>query len=1259
MIGNMSRNEIAMTSSPDPLGMSQDSPLTISPSKASRKITTPRKVLGDSNGNVRLQDFYLTTPPGTRYTSSSPNKSTAQTENQLSPWRIRVTVEAEREDMDNGTPSRRPSPMKRLTERTTTTTVPLKGAGDSSPSPVKKGRGRPRKSLDAPAKRNGTPKPKAAGRRKTMPVIVDEATNGAPAQSTPPRTGRGRPRKSYEPTVEQAEIHDDKNGASERTPTRPRSKGRRKAMTPVRFEGNSDIASVDADSVGLKKETAGSAKDFSEDLESILSKGRHPTRKSLEKTRLSKARSGPTEDIGFKENETFNGVRDAPGDVENSTYEGASLDQHDEDMWRSMIRQHSLSPGHGKSESSNYDEQIQSEDNLAEPTSDPTDEHQEFDSILESEGFSMVSVSSLPSARQDVSTPAVSAEEIEDDGNGDEEEQESEDENGEKPVPAVAASKPQVGTLLSNTRLDSRSSESARVSAQRSPAEGLDLSVSQMPSSPPPVPNRLQARLPNQKQTPSIIFSSPALPPPLASHQPRLSPRTMDKPTDATPKLVRVVRAGIALQGVLSPKNSKAERVSETVPDVAQASSSASSSAPPTRSPKERLDDLFSGFGAGTRRELRAGLRLGEELAKRQQAVANKKSSEPTPEDDVFFHEADSTYPVLPSSSVTKGYSLKLPGPGQKIEYPVLSNNQLPSPARSEPDDDADRMSWKADTPVKLEVPSSTKAQIELPVINRSNDNSAIDETMMARLAEWQQEREAVSRQIEMASASQVIVIGSDDEEDEQDEEAEDEGEDIWQTEARSSDPVQEPSPERLEDLFPNEVVKPRRAKLPSPWRRNSQVVYSDEPVPREDAIRSDDTASNESALFWQPDGEATKTAKKREERRQKKQEQEASAGSNLVNSSTVNASIDSEPPSKVQRVLKDVLEPRLAEATEKVVAEKARQEDSPSTNTAAYIESNEKSITDIMIEEQDSALEDSYAYSENDAEASIGTMEEQESPSPDFDAYSENDQSQMSELPYEERTELSLPGNQSVGEIASENSSTYVVDETMPPELRRQPAVYASTQKQPKNRASHLAPAQPAAPPQPAPSSWLTSLTSYIPLWGTSNPTTTAPTPSWPALSVYFPWTTAHFHALYPLYRRQLHHPSTFPFSPLSPSAKYLNTTIPVAGWGKPFSQADCAVADAFMRVLAKRGKSSTFAALKGEKRIEVRDVLKMLTRLWMGGVQRGEAKVGNGIMGLDTSTKKVKVWRGELVPGEGGERRCAQCKVREGMCRCWSEGF
>lgn len=1239
-----------MTSSPDPLGMSQDSPLTISPSKASRKITTPRKVLSDASGNVRLQDFYLTTPPGTRYTSSSPNKSTAQTENQLSPWRIRVTVEAEREDVEDGSPSKKLSPRKRLAERTTTTTVPLKGAGDSSPAPAKQGRGRPRKSLDGPAKRNGTPKPKAAGRRKTMPVSAENTAKGASAHSTPLQAGRGRPRKSYETTVEQPEIQVEKDDADERTPTRPRSKGRRKAMTPVRFEGDSDITSLDGNSIGLNQGTAGSAKGFSEDLESSLSKGRDPKCKSSETTRLSEAYSELTEDVSSDQNEDSGSMTDEPVELENSKYEGASLDQSladqdDEDMWRLMIRQDSVSPGRGKSGSYSHDDEIQSENISEEAVSDPTDEHEEFDSILESEGFSMVSVSSLPSAKQDSSSPAVS------------EEEEEEEEEEQNHVPAVPASRASVRSRSSNIEPDPCSWETTRLSAQRAPVEDVDLSVSHMPSSPPLMPTIVQARLPVQRQTPSIAAPSPALPPPLVSAQPRLSPRTLDRPTAGTPKLVRVVRAGIALQGVLSPKNSIAKPSSETVPThVAQASSSASFA----RSPKERLDDLFSGFGPGTRRELRAGLRFGEELAKRQQAVAQKKLSEPTPEDDVFFREADSTYPVLPSSSVTKGYSLKLPGPGRTIEYPVLSNDQLPSPARSEPDDDADRMSWKADTPGRLKVPSSPEAQIDLPVAQPSNGNSAIDETMIERLAEWQREREAVSRQIEMTSASQVIVIDSDDEEDEQQEEAEDEdeGEDIWQTEAHSSDLVQAPSPERLEDLFPNEVVKPRRAKLPSPWRRNSQVVYSDEVMPSEDAVASEDATPDEADLFWQPDGEAAKAARKREERRQKNHVQEASMVSKLIHSSTIDASIDSEPPSKVQRVSKNVSKPRVAQVTEKIVDEKALQEDSPSVNTAAYFESNEKSITNIIINGQDPTLEDSYAYPENDAEASPGTMKVQESPSRNFDAYSEDDRTQTSEFSYEEQTELSLAGKEFNDEEPSEQSSTNVVKGTMPPDLRRQAIINASTRKQFKKSSSRARPPQqPAAPPQSALSSWLASLTSYIPLWHTSAPTTTAPTPSWPSLGLHLPWTTAHYHALYPLYRRQLHHPSTFPYSPLSPSAKYLNTTIPVADWEKPFSKADCAVADAFMRILAKRGTASFVEKIAGGKSIEVENVLEALTRLWMGGVQRGEAKVGNGRTGLDTSRHEVRVWRGVVGAGEGGERRCAQCKVREGRCGCWGE--
>ena len=1218
-----------MTSSPDPLGMPQDRPLTVTPVKP-RKITTPRKALSDASGNVRLQDFYLETPPGSRYMSSSPNKSSAKTENQLSPWRIRVTVEAEREGRKNGSPPKKSLPTKVFTQHTTTTTVPLKGADGSSPAAAKKTGGRPRKSLDAPINRNGTPKPKAARKRKTMRVSMEGEED---SQATPPRAGRGRPRKSLEVAVEQSGIQVEKGDAAERTPTRPRSKGRRKAMTPIRFEGNSEHTSSDGHSVGLDTGVAESSRDSSKDLEVVSPPRRRSTHKSLEKTQTADAQSG-SKDAESKEDR---GLVGGLANFEDYRFEGASLEQslaeqHDEDMWRSMIRRDSRSPAGRKSVTHSDNEDNQSEVVAEELILDPTDEHAEYDSILESEGFSMVSVSSLPSARQHSSSPTGPTEE-------------------EKHEPSEI---PETGAReelqsLTSTGAAQASSETVENPMQGSFTSGVNESISQIPSS-PPVPSLIQVQTAGQRQTPPIVLSSPALPPPLASPQPRRSPRIVDKPTDGTPKLVRVVRAGIALQGVLSPKRNW-KPTSGRIPTPAAKASSSTSCA---KSPKERLDDLFSGFGAGTRRELRAGLRLGEELAKRQQAAGRKKKSKPMPDDDVFSEEAGPSYPTLPSSSVKEGYSLRLPDSGQIVEYPVLANNQLPSPARSEQDDE-DRMSWKADTPVRLEVPISATTQIGPDVGNPLGNDSVFDDTMVRREAEWQREREAVSKEIEMASASQVIVIDSDEEEDEQPEEVEDEDEDIWQTEALSSDAIQEPTPKRLEDLFPNEVVKPRRAKLPSPWRRNSQVVYSDEVMPNEDTIQSDKATPDEADLFWQPDAEAAKAAKNREERRKQKKQNQASSTVSGLTDSSIDAS-ETELASKARQSSMEVfLQSRIR------VKGKTNDEnfpdDSPTGNVAAPFEKYKASILHSAPSEQRSVFDDSHAYSEiDDIESSSETFEI-DGPSRNFDGYSEHDLTRTSEFD-EEQTELTLTGDDSVDEVISEQFSTNPVEETMCPDLRRQ-AMINSAQKQPKQSFQPQLSQQPAVVPEPAPSSWLTGLSSYIPLWGTSTASTTThrAKPKQPAfLSLYQPWETAHFDYLYPLYRRQLHHPHTYPFSPTSPSAPYLNTTIPIRGWEKPFTKDDCAVADAFMRILTKRGQRDAMAMLRGEGKIEVADVMEALMRLWMGGVQRGEARIGDGTTGLQSFTDRM--WQGEMI-GKPGRKNCGRCKISESKCECWREGF
>ena len=269
---------------------------------------------------------------------------------------------------------------------------------------------------------------------------------------------------------------------------------------------------------------------------------------------------------------------------------------------------------------------------------------------------------------------------------------------------------------------------------------------------------------------------------------------------------------------------------------------------------KDDIEYLFSGFGAGTRRELKAGLRLGEELAKRQQLNCHNPVPSPVQSADVASSAyPDPLYPPLSSADTTMNYSLPAPGPVREIQYPALCNPQLPSPKLSEEDLDEDRMSWKADAPVKINKPTAAEDQSpgqnvsrlcriispETPCVGlAAPDTSGIDHVMLAREAEWQREREAVSRQIEMANKSQVIVIDDTTEiRDMSDEDEEDS--DVWQAEANES---REPTPEVSEIGERPEIVQPRRMQLPSPWRRNSQVVYSD-------GVKS--TKSN---LFWKSD---------------------------------------------------------------------------------------------------------------------------------------------------------------------------------------------------------------------------------------------------------------------------------------------------------------------------------------------------------------------------------------------------------------------
>jgi hypothetical protein len=218
-----------------------------------------------------------------------------------------------------------------------------------------------------------------------------------------------------------------------------------------------------------------------------------------------------------------------------------------------------------------------------------------FDTVLESEGFTMIDLDTLPSARQFRSTPV----DVEESKLGD---------------PTQGSSTENDEVLNKSGRMDDRPVEASLLSQQEAdisyPAlnvEESDIS-STVPSSPPVVEGRKNLlQLPSsstgiRKVTPQP-YSSPKLPSPPRHVVQRNSNHRHRGSASA-------LFAGIALQEVVSPDHPSRNVTSKQT---------LNSSSGGTRG---QQDPMFEGFDSGTKRELRAGLRFGEELAKRQSSDA-------------------------------------------------------------------------------------------------------------------------------------------------------------------------------------------------------------------------------------------------------------------------------------------------------------------------------------------------------------------------------------------------------------------------------------------------------------------------------------------------------------------------------------------------------------------------------------------------------------------------------------------------------------
>ncbi|KAJ6096288.1 hypothetical protein N7486_007034 [Penicillium sp. IBT 16267x] len=356
------------------------------PAKRPRASLSP----GKSAHSIRFDDILLPGSPSRklngRQRSLSPEK--IQQDGNVSPWRIRVTLEAtqDEENQVEASPSR-----KRRRPSTVTTMVPLKD--ERSPLTEKKParrRGRPRKSDTLP--QNGSPWPRSPGH-----------TPGPNEASTEKRK-RGRPRKGTpKPNQQETLVAEDVPTPAQPSPMDMTADGADagRQWSPINLGADEGF---DSDSLGaddlpianLRAPTPAQIKTWNNDtgreygratydtpiigdtehhfqdddrnIHSTPSKMPSPTRERLG----SSARSSRRGTTSSPRTYPSPSPTSSPGEEENRTRENRLHEIEETD------HQHPT-----------YDE-----------VEDPTDGHEEFDSIMESEGFTMVSLDTLPSAKQ-------------------------------------------------------------------------------------------------------------------------------------------------------------------------------------------------------------------------------------------------------------------------------------------------------------------------------------------------------------------------------------------------------------------------------------------------------------------------------------------------------------------------------------------------------------------------------------------------------------------------------------------------------------------------------------------------------------------------------------------------------------------------------------------------------------------------------------------------------------------------------------------
>jgi serine/arginine repetitive matrix protein 2 len=900
---------------------------------------------------------------------SSPTKQTFELDvgNDLSPQKIRVTVEAEN-NKENSYPEfsdlRSPSPSpyyassRRPNTRTTTTTVPLKGLSDSeedSPAaPPKRGRGRPRKSIGTPVPaktRNVTPG-KSPRRRRTLGSLVDgddeEDWDFAIGKSVEVGRGKGRSRSRSVKSVTRKTSAAKSTGPSSDLPDSSvaNKRGRRQSLLPQEIPiledltGRSSPADESFEEVHpddnmplrpMEQNTVGSHSEHSTIRSTSTAFGEDVTvaQFDLERTPEAEGWSSPrvVSAIPRHLQATASSRRGSP-----------LVHQAVEEVPRSSLSANGIRSGDDGSrhEEDNYDDEA--EDGLGDL--------EEFDTILESEGFSMISVDSVPSLREHFSSPSIQSKPVESVSS---EEREADYERSDnRPsssrmsslaeassskrrsfdniqttqqslvdvsassdstrVQPMATSSPhdqdhevdasehfQAGSSVAESALlsqlveattasvsdaehpttpwlptpqetpspdnDSAGSSAQEPSQEKAASESVHIeptadssvNMTQMRSSPPSfaAPRyTYTAHLRQRKslgltETPSIVFSSPSLPPPKQRPAPREQlPSTTDINGAPKPLLSSSVIAGRALQEIVVPNSASTHssflRSPFKSPNARRHPLSPTEE--PTKEPvaqPSKLDSSVPGLGPMSWRNLSRSRTLSGAASDEVRKPGFMKNI-PLIVDDPFLAEASEQL-RSPSPEEKDDYSLGLPTPGQ-ARNPQIVNlvTQETNTVRY-----SDEMSWQSEYPAMRTPPRDDN--------EASGSNKAIGGSSRTadRLMESQKQKqrdawpEVETTQHLGLDLTQVYVVPSDlptinstplitqPQPAPKANVVEDvfDDEDIWLAEARSNS---SPSISKHVDIAPKQAAsaleRPRRSKLPSPWRQNSRrLVYSDE----------------------------------------------------------------------------------------------------------------------------------------------------------------------------------------------------------------------------------------------------------------------------------------------------------------------------------------------------------------------------------------------------------------------------------------------